>query len=273
MYKLAVFDLDGTLLKSDYSLSELHKKAVTELKNKGVKVVLASGRPNELMKEYVKELRLDTPVVSCNGSVIYNHETKETLYSKAIPKQIVTKIYQYAKDNEIDLLLYGTGFIASNFNERYRFFTKRNQELPVDVQGNFILVDGQEEEILSSDINKILFIEKDRETYFNLLDELSLYDSISVTRSKEEFIDIGPLDISKGEAVKKLALYYNLTSTQIIAFGDQYNDVPMLQYAGLGVAMGNAIEDVKKEANDVALSNQEDGIYHYLKKIEKMGQL
>lgn len=263
MIKLAAFDMDGTLLNNNHEISDKNKEALKLLLKNNIKVVIATGRPNELVKEYIQDLNINEYVVTCNGSVIYNHFTKEFLYYSMIDQPTAKDVMSYLKSHEIDFLIYEKEFIAShNDTPRYLFFTERNKHLDEEIQAKFYRIDELDKTPEQLEINKILVIEEDPKKYADALLFLQSFSGISVTQSRNTFIDIGPLNNSKGNALKILGETYNIKANEIIAFGDQLNDVSMLEYAGIGVAMGNATDEVKKHSNQVARSNDDDGVFH-----------
>jgi len=268
MIKLVVLDMDGTLLQSNYELSDNSKKAIALLKEKNIKVAIATGRPTELLKEYISELDLDGYHITCNGSVIYNQKEDSYLHFDVLDSALVEYVVEYAKENHVDILLFGKGYILSNNNERYQFFTSRNQLLAEHDRSNLILMDEYKMDIEGKDFNKILLVEPNKDKYNTIVNSLKRFDTIEITQSKKAFIDIGPRYTSKGNAVQILSEYYNIDVQDVLAIGDQYNDISMFAVAGIGVAMGNATDDVKQYADEVAKSNDEDGVYYKI--IEKI---
>ena len=268
MIKLAAFDMDGTLLDNNHKISAKNKQALQMLLDQNIKVVIATGRPNDLIKEYIQDLNINEYVITCNGSVIYNHFTEEFLYYDKIDQETIKRVVNYLRTNDIDFLVYEKNFIASyNDNERYLFFTESNKRLPQNVQAKFIHFDSLNKAPDELDINKILIIENDQKKYLDALHYLQAFNGISVTQSRNTFIDIGPECNSKGNALKILTDVYNIKASEIIAFGDQLNDISMLKYAGIGVAMGNAKDEVKKHSDQITLSNDEDGVFHKINEL------
>ena len=268
MIKMAVFDMDGTLLLKDKTLSVKSIEAIKYLLSKNVKVIIATGRPNTLLKEYVNKLNINEFSVTCNGSVIYNHKNSEFLYNDTINKATTKNIESYLLDNNIDFLAYEKDYVVShNSGPRHLFYTDRNKTLPIEDQAQFYTFEDIKKPIDELSINKILVVEQNKEKYAKTVEFLNKFDNLYVTQSKEDFIDVGPTGNSKGNALDILCKYYNIDKSEVIAFGDQMNDVSMLKFAGIGVAMGNAKQAVKDASDQVTLSNEEDGVFHKISEI------
>ena len=124
MYKLAVFDMDGTLLNSEHEISKENLKALDYLSEKGIKVLIATGRPAEFLKKHVRELQMDEFVITCNGSVISHPFKKDNLYESTIDKSTVNKIIDLCEESNYDYLVYANKAIVSKDNDRLRLYKK-----------------------------------------------------------------------------------------------------------------------------------------------------
>jgi len=267
MYKLAVFDLDGTLLNSNHKISEDTFDAICKLKDNGIKIVLATGRPNTAVKSLVNQLNIDDYIITCNGSVIGHPYKKEHLYQDIMPSADVLKILNMCESNNIQYLAYSIDGIISKENDRLMFLKKHNKLLKEDEKANFILSDDVEAIAYNIGINKILIIENDEEEYKKLQNVIKSIKSVQITQSSDTFLDIGPANNSKGIALKKLCNYLDIKLEEVIAFGDQYNDISMLEIVGFSVAMGNAKEDVKKITDYITKTNDDEGIAYVINNI------
>ncbi|MEC9484252.1 MAG: Cof-type HAD-IIB family hydrolase [Candidatus Izemoplasma sp.] len=270
MIKMVVADLDGTLLKSDLSISNQTIEAINQLRDKGIIFTIATGRPEQLVKEVVDNLNIDIPVIMYNGSVVGHPFQEERLFEKGLDQKTVKEIITYCEQEQITYMPYHRDMILSHPNSRLSFYQKRNQKLPKKQRAVFKDITSVEA-IEKYIFHKILLIEYDHKRYDEITEKMQTYDGISVVASNVGFIDINPLGVSKGDGLKRLADYFNVSLDDIVVFGDQDNDVSILAAAGIGVAMENASKKAKKAADEITDSNDEDGvarwiIQHILKK-------
>lgn len=261
-YKLIVTDMDGTVLGGDHKITEENMRALKEADERGVKVVFATGRFHDSAKEHVTFLEEVMPIVSSNGAIIKHPITNEVLYCNSIDKDISLKIvetldnldlsYQIYTDNEI-LQKYKTeeekikmqDFIKNTFSDKTEIVFKK--DLKKDIKDLNIL------KFNVMDFERPLLMKEARK-------EVEKIEGLEVTSSWNDNVEIMNAGSSKGSAVKFLCELLNIDKEEIIAFGDNYNDISMLEYVGMGVAMGNAEEDVKKIASYITESNTESGV-------------
>ena len=261
-YKLIVTDMDGTVLGGNHKITEENMRALKEADERGVKVVFATGRFHDSAKEHVTFLEEVMPIVSSNGAIIKHPITNEVLYCNSIDKDISLKIvetldnldlsYQIYTDNEI-LQKYKTeeekikmqDFIKNTFSDKTEIVFKK--DLKKDIKDLNIL------KFNVMDFERPLLMKEARK-------EVEKIEGLEVTSSWNDNVEIMNAGSSKGNAVKFLCELLNIDKEEIIAFGDNYNDISMLEYVGMGVAMGNAEEDVKKIASYITDSNIESGV-------------
>lgn len=263
MYQLIALDMDGTLLKEDKTISDRTKKAIYGAREKGVKVVLASGRPIEGLNRYLKELDLISPndyVMSFNGSIVQNTETKQVIFKNILTGKDLKKLYALSKEIGVNI----------------HAFTKKGCVTPVmneytQVEGRINGIEVQEvdyEKISEDeDVIKVMFIDPEpvlEEAIKRIPD--SFYEDYTIVRSALFFLEFLNKASSKGTGIKALGEYLGIAKEEIICVGDAGNDLDMIEYAGLGVAMGNAFEEVKQAADYVTLTNEEDGVAHVIEK-------
>ncbi len=269
MYKLAVFDMDGTLLNSKGVVSEENIKALDYLKEKGVKTVIATGRPLELLKKYTIELEVDEYVISCNGSVIAHPFNGNVIHENVIDKDVVISIVEMCEENGYGYLLYTKDAVVSKDNERLRLFKRMGKDFPKEHLANIIETEDSNYIKNNYSPNKILITEKDPIKYEELKEKLSEYEGIEFSQSWRGALDVSPVGDNKGNAVKKLSEYFGILQEEIITFGDNLNDLSMIKFAGMGVAMSNGEDELKEVANYITSTNDENGvakaIYKFIK--------
>lgn len=264
MYKLIALDMDGTLLTSEKKIDESTKIALEKAEEKGVKVVLASGRPIDGITRYLEELNLlkkDDYVLSYNGGIVQNTHTKE-IVSKAVLKGSDLKLlYDISKKLNVNIHAFSAteGLITPKISKYTQYEADMNG-IEITIK-DFNEIDDNEE------IIKVMMIDP-AEILDPAIEKLpkDLYEKYSVFKSAEFFLEFTNKEVDKGLGLKKLGEYLGIAKDEMIACGDAGNDLSMVKYAGMGVAMGNATNDVKEIANYITLSNDEDGIAKVIEK-------
>lgn len=266
MTKMIVTDMDGTLLNSDLKISKRNLDAIKRVRAMGMKFVVATGRPDQLVKEYIEPLSMNDPMILYNGSVIGHPFQENRIYEKTLSKEDVRDICQYCADNEIICMAYTKTKIISKPNYRVRFFEERNKKLPEEARSIFDDIGDIDVIVNDYHVQKILIIENDLQKYNILKAKLEESNKYTIATSQKGFLDINPKGTSKGQALVNLAEHYRINLEDVIVFGDQDNDISMLKVAGTSIAMANASDHVKENADDVTLSNDEDGVAVWLEK-------
>ncbi len=256
--KMIVLDLDGTTLNSKNVIPEnLKEILINQVKKRSCRVVLASGRSISSMKLLASDLGLTAPLITLNGGVIIDPATRDIFNEKNLTLDTYKKSLQILNMLNIDFVVFTS----------FGVFADKPSEI------TDILIKYTENKIkwtidFSSIKNpvKILFIPKSKESNNEIKKQTSLLD-IDIIESGFSFTEIVPKGVNKGSALKIVANMLTIDAKDIIAFGDNENDIEMLQFAGTGVAMGNAPDHVKAEADLVTDTNDDDGIYNILKQI------
>ncbi len=256
-YKLIALDLDDTIVSEEGKISEKVKKSLKEATEKGVYVALVTGRPLGGMKHIAEELNLDKDkyfLAGYNGSQIVNPVNGETIYSKGITFEQTEKLYKFSKENNLALLSYKDDIIVATKENKYTDIERDLNRV------NLKKVDNLLEE-LSPIIPKVIFAEENArllEIQEKALKEFG--EEMYVTFSKPFFLEFMNKNVDKGESILYLANMLGIKKEETIAAGDSYNDISMRKGAGLFIAMGNAVPELKEIADEVTLSIDEDGI-------------
>ncbi|QOX65349.1 HAD family phosphatase [Anoxybacterium hadale] len=267
MYRLIVSDLDGTLLRDDNTLSEYTKSIIHKVSQQGIEFMLATGRIFGGAKGYAKELNLDTPILSCNGALIKGTDGT-VIYGKHIEPSPLTEVFHLLQGKELYFHFYGEeNFYTRKLTDYMSRFYDLNKKL--EEQERFPIIEVDPFEVAGKDsIYKVLAHcgteEHERNELYELLKAVP---GISVTSSWSNTFDICADQVNKGIAIERYAAEKGINPSEILCFGDNFNDLEMIQYAGMGVAVENAVTLVKETANYVTLSNNEDGV---AKAIEKL---
>ncbi|MBC8062057.1 MAG: HAD family phosphatase [Clostridiaceae bacterium] len=268
-YKLLCTDMDGTLLNNNKEISEVNRKAIKRAVDTGIIVAVCTGRIFTFANYYAEILGIKAPVIASNGAYIKHAKSDEVLYKKTLGIENCRKIMQVLKKNGInphfnskDRIL--TGYI-SHSSESYLKF---NENLDSQHQFKVKVIEDWESAFIKyeEDILKCIAIDNDLEKIRVAKEEISSIDSLEVVSSLYNNFEVMAKGVSKGKAVEFLANYYNIKREEIICIGDNENDLSMIDYAGLGVAMGNSSEEIKLKSDYITTSNDADGVANVIEK-------
>jgi len=260
-YRLLAVDLDDTFLNQELKVSPKVLDAVKEAVRQGIIFTLATGRMFCSAKQYAFSFIGDIPLITYNGALIkYSNSLKE-IYHQPVPQNFALKIYQKVK-NRFHLNVYQDDeLLVEEDNEAIRQYSK--------LAGvSYQVVLDLEQRLLKKPSTKLLAIGEPEELdrlWQEAREEFS--GKLYITKSKPYYLEFLAKDVNKGQALKALASYLNIPLEATVAAGDSFNDIEMIEAAGLGVAMGNALAEVKKKADLTIPSNNEDGIYYLIKEI------
>ncbi len=257
-YGIIVLDLDGTLTNRDKVITPRTRDALMEAQRRGKKVVLASGRPTQGVMPLAKELELSRfggYILSYNGGLIINCETGETVFSRQLPVESNGRIIGLAMEHRVDILTYeGDHLVVNNRECPYAKIESRINHMPMEeVEDMASYVDFAVPKFLMLDDGDYLALVEPRV-------KAALGKNFSVYRSEPHFLEILPKGIDKAQSLERLLETLGMSREEMIACGDGYNDLSMIRFAGLGVAMENAVLPVRKAADYITDSNNEDGV-------------
>ena len=257
--KLIAIDMDGTLLNPQHQITQRVKTAITAARDKGVAVVLATGRPFIGIQRYLHELGLDQPGQYCvtyNGALVQKADNGECvaevpvsfadyLYYEQLARELgvhfqaMTHSHMYTTNKDISrFTIHEAGLTGMPL--RYRALEEME---PTLVFPKIMMID--EPELLDAAIARL---------------PADVWQKNTILKSAPFFLEILNKEVNKGTGVKLLAERLGLQTDEVMAMGDQENDLAMIEFAGMGVAMGNAIESVKAASQFVTKSNAEDGV-------------
>ncbi len=261
MYKLLGLDMDGTLLREDKTISEVTKQKIAEAKAKGVKVVLASGRPLEGLQRYLKELDLvheGDYVVSFNGAVVQDTYTKEIVSKTTLKGTDLHKIYALSKELGVNIHAFTSEGCITPVLTKYSI-------LEGEINGIDVAVIDYDAVSTEEDLIKIMLVDEPEalEAAMKNIPQ-HFYDTYTVVRSAPFFLEFLNKKVDKGTGMKALADALAIKQEEVICIGDAGNDEHMVRYAGLGVAMGNAFPELKEIADFITKTNEEDGVAHVI---------
>jgi Cof subfamily protein (haloacid dehalogenase superfamily) len=258
---LIAVDLDGTLLTDKKTISPRTKKALKKAIEQGHKVVISTGRPFRSSQSYYHELNLDTPIVNFNGALVHHpHDPDWGVFHTPLDKDIAIKVIKSSE-------AFGVQNIMVEVMDEV--FIRKHDEMVIntffDPQTQIDLLP----ELLQKDPTSVLIY-----PYEHNVDQLRKHlehEHAEVIEHRKwgapwHVIEIIRTGLSKAVGLERICSSFNIPVENVIAFGDEDNDFEMIEFAGTGVAMANSIPKLKELSNAVTLSNEEDGIAHFLEK-------
>ena len=257
-YKLIAIDVDDTLLTSDISIPQRVSLAIRKAASKGVRVVLCTGRTKKGVQHFYDELGLDSVLITAGGAEVYDSQGS-LLFSRGVDPSLVKQILEYADHNGIHAQVYIDGELVYREKSRYSDYYESSYGHPGIVEPNLLKLPKivTPKVLFIIDEDKIAAVKEDVEKIFPML---------TIKQSKPVYLEFVHPSVNKGEALAFTASHYGIDRRDVIAVGDTDIDIPMLKFAGLGVAMANATEDVQQAADIICPSNNEGGVADVIQK-------
>lgn len=259
-YKLVAMDLDDSLLKDDLTVSDETKAAMAAAIAKGAHLTIATGRMFASAKRVAEQVGINVPIITYQGSLIRNLLDPQVLYERFVPREVARKLYDYTRERGLHLQTYIRDRLYA-FDEGDKIVAYARQSgIPYTVEPDF-------DRLPAGDHIKLMIIDEP-ERLLELAPVLRpiVGEDVHVTTSKPHYLEFVHREATKGHALRFLAEHYGIPMEQTIAIGDAWNDREMIEAAGLGVAMANAVPALRELADFVTLGNNEDGVRHVLEK-------
>ncbi|MEF2243546.1 MULTISPECIES: Cof-type HAD-IIB family hydrolase [unclassified Paenibacillus] len=260
MYKLIAMDVDDTLLSDQLTVSEETKAALKAAIDLGVTVTLATGRMYASAVQIAKQINLNVPIITYQGSLVKTLLEGKVLYERYVPTKAAVQIQQYCLQHGLHLQLYVDDLLyGMEDNEIIKEYSDRSK-IPFIIEPDF-------NKLIDKPLGKMLIID-DPVKLDRVESELKALvgEEAHITKSKPHYLEITHKEGTKGHALRYMAEHLGCSMQETIAIGDSWNDHEMIEAAGLGVAMGNATDKLKAIADYVTLSNNEDGVRHVIEK-------
>ncbi len=262
MIKIIATDMDGTLLGSNHKISKLNQETLKKAQEKGIHLILASGRPLHGLVHQVEVMGLsteNTSLLAFNGAIIIDAKTHEVHISDTLSLDLTQRLIHKLKHFNVDIMLTDDTKLYSLKNDEIAQHEAWANDLDV-IQTNYEKVDFRPHKILVSA----------EPTYLDsIIDEIkdAFMGEADFVKSAPFYLECLIKNENKGKTLARFAKMRNVQLDEIIAFGDNFNDMELIQTAGIGVAMGNAVDALKEVADFIADSNDNDGLAKVL--IEK----
>lgn len=261
--KIIFIDSDETLRKTNGMISERVKKSIQENRKRGNKIIISTSRPRYQTLEIMNKVRADDIIISSNGAEIYDSKNKRIIFHTFIDINTVVEMVQYAFLSDIRLIL---------TLDDFEYVTKdvRNSNQRLLDKNNY------KNELIRCNVKQCMFIDKKSNEILKIKDILSKNDKLTIVDEinenslyEEKWFSVASLNCSKGNALKILAEYLNVSIENTIAIGNDKNDISMFKVAGLSVAVANASDDIKSKVDHITLSNDEEGVAVFLELLVK----
>lgn len=264
-YKLLALDLDGTLTNSKKQITpHTLETLIRAQQEKGLKIILASGRPTYGVAPLANALQLDKFggfILAYNGGEIINWRTHEIMYKNLLDHDVLPYLYECAKKNDFAIVTYENEYVLTEKpNDEYVLKEALLNVMKIKKVDNFL-------EAVRHPIAKCLIVgEPTRLAILEKEMQEHLKDRMGVFRSEPYFLELVPKGIDKARSLSVLLEELELKREELMAAGDGFNDLSMVRFAGMGVAMANAQDVVKENADFITLSNDEDGVAYAVEK-------
>ncbi|WP_027340076.1 Cof-type HAD-IIB family hydrolase [Halonatronum saccharophilum] len=264
-YKLIAIDLDDTLLaekSGELQVSQRNKEALKAAMDKGVKVVISTGRMFSSSLPYLLDIGLKGESITYNGALVRDIETGEIIEHNPVPLGYSKDIIDFVKKKDLHINFYIDDILYVNkMEEEAKCYERLSGVTPV-------LIKEDLETFLDIPSTKMLVVELDEDKSKELLAEFkeNFGEHLHITPSKPIFVEVMGKGVSKGSTIARLAQRYGIKQEEVIAIGDSSNDLEMVEYAGLGVAVDNARDSLKEKADYITKANFEDGVAYVIEK-------
>ena len=287
MYKLVAIDLDGTMLNSYGIVTQNTKEVIKKVQEKGIEVIIASGRPIDSIKTIAKEIESENYFISGNGAILYDIKKDEIIYENILKKAKTLDIIKICEENSIYYNIYTEKeILAKSLNYNVLYYYKENLDKEEKNKTHIKIVEDLYKylEERNEKIIKITICDNNKSIFNSILKKLKTIDDIEVLevshmsrkiirQGTEEvpieyfYTEISAKNVDKWYAIKMLAEKLNIKKEEIVAIGDNVNDEKMLKEAGLGIAMGQSSPKITKISNYITNNNNEEGVANALKHI------
>lgn len=260
MYKLIAIDMDGTLLTDDLEVTPGTIKAIQQAVAKGTTVTIATGRMYASAKQFAEKININVPLITYQGALIQDVEAGEVIYERLINPEISRELIDIAEARDIHLQVYQDDILYSAVeNDRLKKYAEKTN-VPYKVEPDL-------RKLAEKGFTKAIYIGEPDYLENMQVDLKSTFGtSAHITKSTPYFLEVTHPEANKGAALRYLAKVMDIDISETIGIGDNYNDTELVAAAGLGVAMGNAVDSLKNDADFITLSNNEEGVKHVIEK-------
>lgn len=265
-YKLIATDMDGTLLTDDHKISKENEEAIIDVQKKGVKFVLASGRPTYAMFEAAKQLKMDELggyILSFNGGQLVDFSTNTLIFHEGLNKEDIKNIFYASKEIGLPMVLYNDDTVWGSGDTPNVRFEAEMCKMKLKI---FETLDELDKNGITETTKCMIIGEPDEIKEANKYMKEKYGKEYFIATSKPIFLEIANKDVNKGKTLKKLGEILNISLDEMIASGDGANDAPLLEVVGMPVAVENAIEEIKNISKFESTNNNEHALKTIIEK-------
>ena len=268
MYEAIFIDIDGTLRDNNKNISMRTRMAIKNIVEKGIYVVLSSGRPKKYTEEISKECGASQYIITSNGGNIYNYELNKIIYKNVMSNQAIIELYKIAEQADVRIVMdVGENRVVN----KLKYLDGSETVLNIDI----------ETFIEKNDVQLCTISDKNFERMEKLQEKIDKIEDIEIKQKLKSFGDskknkdeimyyfIANKESCKGNAIEKLCEILKIELKNTIAIGDDYNDISMFKVVGHSVVMENADNEVKKYADEITMSNEREGVAIFLENLLK----
>lgn len=288
MIKLINIDIDGTIVNSEGVVTDYTKEVLKKAKEKGVEIVLTSGRPIKSTQSIAEELGIDNYIICGNGAILYDVKKEEVLFGGFLSREKVMEIANLCASNSIYYNVYtDQDILTEELTYNVLFYHRENAFKMDDKKTNINIVENIPKYIEENNIDhflKITVCDSSEMVFNNIMKRLREIEDIEVLdvgymsrkviKYGTDFVnidyyytEISKSDINKWHAVEKLMKVLDIKTDEVMAIGDNVNDMEMIEHAGIGVAMDNSGDKIKEVADYVTDDNDNDGVAKIIEKL------
>ena len=261
MYRLLALDIDGTLLNSEGEVCDSTRDAIERVQGENIIVTISTGRPIQGVNKYIELLNLRAPIITYNGAMIIDSVTQEVIYEQKLSNLDARQVFELGKAYDTTMIVWSNNKLYVNrMDDKVRDYQTLSGEVPIVIHNEETIYDqGVTKIIWISSPDKLIEVQKELKGTLN--------ESITSVTSKAHYLEFFNSKVSKSKALAFIGSRFDIQKEEMIAIGDGNNDIDMIDYVGMGVAMENATDAVKAVADYITTSNDHDGIFNALIKL------
>ena len=263
-YRLVAMDLDETLLNEDLQISERNYRAIQAARDHGIIVTIATGRMYRSCLPYARQLKLDVPFITYHGALVRSVEGAEPLFYYPLDYVMARDIVATAEKLNYHVNLYLDEQVYVREENQFSRLYQSITAVDVHPVGN---LSSYLEKACKNPAKLTMINYEDQQEEMDKYLQENYHGKINITKSHSYFMELTHLRATKGQALKTLADCWEIEPSEVVAIGDSYNDLDMIQYAGLGVAMSNARQELRENADMITASYNEDGVAEVLENL------
>ena len=260
--KMIALDLDDTLLDSGLKISSACVNAIQKARQMGVMITLSTGRMFKSALPYARQLGIDVPIITYQGAWVKNSLSGEVLYYRPVPRELARQVMTYFRQQGVHFHSYYNDELciekSSSEADDYARLAGVKAQLHPDLIADLDCCEAMKIMAISQDEPQLLAMEKELKADFA--------GQLYITRSKPFYLEVMDRLVGKALALELISSHYGIKRSEVMAIGDSFNDLDMIKWAGVGIAMGNAIKEVKEAADFITSTNDEEGVTEALQR-------